>query len=1237
MALANVAEWFRLQGLKVVMVDWDLEAPGLETFFVADTAEREAARGKLGLIDQIVIYRELFPNLHQPTAAENLLSEQPKTRSDEFVKILYDALPPIRHLLVPTKSSTPLKAGGSLALLPAGCRSESRFDAYAETVQRFDWADFYANFQGEAYFEWLRRQLNDPSVADIVLIDSRTGVAEMSGVCTRQLADVVVILCGPNDQNLDGVVMMVRSFIRGDVMEARGGRPIDLIIVPARIDVTEGRPNDLFEAQFRAKLDGYMPPAFKLIGTDYQRLRIPYVSAYSYAERLAVGDPEGAKVLQDAYGLLAVHIAVLAPMESAVKLRCIEPITKAFGRIEQLDRALDAGLIDQATYETAVAAVNAQLSGSGTIAQAPVRFAVSRGAAVVGGTQGVINTGLIIQQGTKSGASREDLRRAYLARILAQANQLPLLVGDSPMVQISLSSLYTPMLTTRGDDGAASHNLAHDIGATPEREAKSLSAIDVLNAERKLVLLGGPGSGKSTFVNFVALCMAGEILGAAAINLQTLTAPIPSEPHNHKESQPQRWDHGALLPVPVVLRDFASELPAAGTAVNASTMWQHIEGRLNRAAIDDFAPHLRDELQTRGGLILLDGLDEVFGSLTQRQQIKQAVQDFANTFAKCRFLVTSRPYAYTQQEWKLSGFAEVVLLPFMPGQVQRFVDAWYAQLSEMSQLSETDAKARADLLKRMIAGNNWLDGLAKQPIFLSLIVRLHTERGALAENREKLCAEVVDLLLHQWETLKVRFKPDGTQETEASLAEFLNAGQDNIRRELDRLAFEALLVGTTDIREEQLVMALLNAAPTKTDLKPKLLVEYLRDRVGLLIPCGEGQYRFPHRLFQEYLAACHLTVDEFPDKLSELARTDPSRWREPTLLAAAKVARATSESAWSLVEALCQEDNPPAQEEPPAADLWGALLAAQVLWEMGLAQSNPKTALRNEKKRQRVQTWMHAIIERGWLNPIERALAGDILGAMGDYRPGVNLTEEGLPDIAWVEIMGGKFRSGDGAHSRRVTVDRFYIARYAVTVAQFRAFVEDGGYGGQNFWTLEGWRWRTNASRENPAEWNSQLVYPNRPVVGVSWYEAIAFCRWLAQQTNQQTITLPTEEQWEYAARGIVGRCHPWGDSDWTEQLANCDSSKIGHPTTVGMYPAGATPEQVFDLAGNTREWLLSLHQDILVRPSEDRDDTEASGQRTARGGGWSSPKRALRGAYRERLEPASGDPDIGFRPIRLD
>jgi hypothetical protein len=118
--------------------------------------------------------------------------------------------------------------------------------------------------------------------------------------------------------------------------------------------------------------------------------------------------------------------------------------------LEQLQRALDAGNIDQSAFDALVAAMKAQLVGSGAIAQGPEALAVGAGGlGLQGDNTGTINLGVLIQQGTRPGASRDELIQAYLARILTQANQLPLFVGDSGNARVRLSAVYTALLTQR--------------------------------------------------------------------------------------------------------------------------------------------------------------------------------------------------------------------------------------------------------------------------------------------------------------------------------------------------------------------------------------------------------------------------------------------------------------------------------------------------------------------------------------------------------------------------------------------------------------------------------------------------------------------------------------------------------------------------------------------------------------------------------------------------------------------
>jgi hypothetical protein len=317
------------------------------------------------------------------------------------------------------------------------------------------------------------------------------------------------------------------------------------------------------------------------------------------------------------------------------------------------------------------------------------------------------------------------LRRAYFNRVLEDSQSLYLsgidrkAVGCDDESCLSLESVYTALLTRSVEKEREFRQEKRDM------EEGHLSALTLLDRHDRLVLLGDPGSGKSTFVNFVAICLSGENLNQSGAYLERLTCPLPDgEGKDREEKQP--WSHGALLPVRIVLRDFAARgLPGSLKETTAEDLWQFIESELSKGMLRDFAPHLRQELMEKGGIILFDGLDEVPEADNRREQIKSAVEDFAKTFDQCRILVTSRTYAYQKQNWRLSGFSEAELAPFSAGQIRRFIDQWYSHIASFHRYDKEDAQGRAELLKRAVFGSGRLLELAKRPILLTLMASLH--------------------------------------------------------------------------------------------------------------------------------------------------------------------------------------------------------------------------------------------------------------------------------------------------------------------------------------------------------------------------------------------------------------------------------------------------------------------------------------------------------------------------------
>ncbi len=163
-----------------------------------------------------------------------------------------------------------------------------------------------------------------------------------------------------------------------------------------------------------------------------------------------------------------------------------------------------------------------------------------------------------------------------------------------------------------------------------------------------------------------------------------------------------------------------------------------------------------------------------------------------------------------------------------------------------------------------------------------------------------------------------------------------------------------------------------------------------------------------------------------------------------------------------------------------------------------------------------------------------------------------------------------------------------------------------------------------------PKKYGGVYDLPNYPVVNVTWYEAMAFCGWLSEKLGCP-VTLPTEAQWEKAARGPDGRRYPWGE-DITPEHANYDETGIGTTTPVGLFPLGASPYGALDMTGNAWEWCLTRWREDYTEPAD--EDPAGEAPHVLRGAAYGKNAGFVRCACRYRTSPHVRVQDLGFRVV---
>ncbi len=775
---------------------------------------------------------------------------------------------------------------------------------------------------------------------------------------------------------------------------------------------------------------------------------------------------------------------------------------------------------------------------------------------------------------------------------------------DKPLTTIYTSLLveHRPAVTPGGEHDE--HRQRPHAEEMAERAASEpLDMAELLTLGERIAIVGRAGSGKTTYLSFVASTLAAALLGRPLdLRLQ------PPEPQG-------------ALPVPFlvplrfwqVYREQCANVnryhtPEAGT-LGGFLLWFLRARYKNFDAAEDFFERL-----LRGGhgcLLLLDGLDEVV-EVAERRVVRDEVERLLTSqYPGNRCLVTAREAGYRDAPFG-GDFVRCDVQSMTQEQIAALVGAWCEQIYVQPQDREVACEDLTTVISRLNREREQRGqpALIDTPLLVTMVVSVKYSRRELPQERAKLYDACVDVILNSEYT--------GREDDAGARRSVVSAGgpPDKQREWLSYLAFQMHRRGKAGASLDQDGVREILAPVFKQRGELALLEPFLAaasHRGGLFEERG-GRYEFTHLTFQEFLAAQFLArrwLQQPPDFLVQVVKRE--WWRETLLLTVGSLdAPAPYEQREEFIEALC------ILEGDMEARLAAAELAATGLRDL----TDAEPALTTQACERLATLWRAEDFTTA--PPTVRLQAGNALAALGDER-----------DFdALVEIPAGPFWMGDDEDARarprhQVTLDAYRIGKYPVTVGQFRRFVEASGHGPRGA-SLRG--------------------VPNHPVVTVTWHEARAYCRWLTEVWRaagkigaDEVVRLPTEAEWEKAARGTDGRRYPWGDA-WDETRCNTSKSGLRSTTPVGMYPDGASPCGCLDMAGNVWEWTTSLWGEDWQEPEyaypyqadDGRENLDAGDDvwRVVRGGSFYNSRNDARCAYRLRNRPYYAWSNLGFRVV---
>jgi len=678
-------------------------------------------------------------------------------------------------------------------------------------------------------------------------------------------------------------------------------------------------------------------------------------------------------------------------------------------------------------------------------------------------------------------------------------------------------------------------------------------------------------------------------------------------------NNPDWKDLGDFLPILVFLKDLrAFDITNAGRDEETAAKLLALSFRKSGCGLD--VETIKNYCAAGKALFFLDGLDEI--PMALRNVVINSFSAFRRHCRGGRFILAGRPHGLEGDVVDFIKDRKATILPLTMEQVEKCIFKWFQHVKRSkSKPIEKTAEGMISEIKSVPG----VERLVHNPLMLTAVCILYYDKKKLPGQRAELYKKFVENMLHR------RF-PDPEQ-----VLSFLMT-----------LAFH-MHTSPQKLKgiDKEPALDILKQVYRQGDRPDDEYQIYIQKQFNRIEPdCGllkfdGGQLMFRHLTFQEFLTAGY--IKDRKTKYDEAIQTywQDEWFKEVIELLVGLLSIDNRQWANDLVEEAFKK-----QDAPP---FYAWRLGAQSILDIHEDRRNTNVVdLAAGKMR-------HIMASKA--GPKDRADAGELLGWLGDRRDLEIFTS--IPD--------GKYDTSVG----KVALNGFEMSKYLVTNQWYKKFIDSGGYRKEAFWPPEGMKWLKHTGVKHPLGWHDrQWSCPNHPVIGVCWYEAAAFCRWLTEVRNDGVIyRLPSEKEWEATAAGFEKRVYPWG-KDFDKNRSNVEGTKIERTSAVGIFKGGETPEGVNDLAGNVWEWTgTSYHTqkklddfrfetdaqelyDKIISSSGDEqkkriDDylklREDKNRRlpVLRGGSWTLNRGFARCGYRNFNHPDNRLSFIGFRCSR--